>query len=102
MTLPPEKSKPVHYAITWLPNGWKNYLYWQESDQENDRKILAGVNQMIRGALRNPITGIGKPEPLRNNLKGWWSRRITEARRLIFKVENESLLIMKCWFHYDD
>jgi toxin YoeB len=59
--------------LTWLPNGWKDYLHWQE----HDRKILQRVNDVIRGALRNPFNGIGKPETLRNNLKGWWSRRIT-------------------------
>ena len=84
--------------LTWLPNGWKDYLHWQE----HDRKILQRVNDVIRDALRNPFTGIGKPEPLRTNLKGWWSRRITGEHRLIYKVEGESLLIMQCRFHYDD
>lgn len=84
--------------LTWLPNGWKDYLYWQESD----RKILQRVNELIRDALRNPFSGIGKAEPLKNNLKGWWSRRITQEHRLIYRVEGESLLIMQCRFHYDD
>ena len=84
--------------LTWLPNGWNDYLYWQE----NDRKILQRVNELIRDALRNPFTGIGKPELLRNNLKGWWSRRVTQEHRLIYRVDGESLLIMQCRFHYDD
>ena len=84
--------------LSWLPNGWKDYLYWQE----HDRKILQRVNEVIRDALRNPFTGIGKPKPLRNNLKDWWSRRITQEHRLIYKVDGDSLLIMQCRFHYDD
>lgn len=84
--------------LTWLPNGWRDYLHWQEYD----RKILLRVNELIRDALRNPFAGIGKPEPLKNNLKGWWSRRITREHRLIYRVEGDSLLIMQCRFHYDD
>ena len=53
--------------LTWLPKGWKDSLYWQD----NDRKILQRVNELIRDALRNPFSGIGKPKPLKNNLKGW-------------------------------
>ena len=84
--------------LIWLPNGWKDYLYCQE----NDRKILQRVNELIRDALRNPFTGIGKTEPLKNNLKGWWSRRITQEHRLIYRMEGENLLIMQCRFHYED
>ena len=84
--------------LSWLPNGWKDYLYWQE----HDPKILQRVNEVIRDALRNPFAGIGKPEPLKNNLTGWWSRRITQEHRLIYRVEGDSLLIMQCRFHYDD
>ena len=65
-------------------------------------KILQRINELIRDALRNPFSGIGKPEPLRNNLKGWWSRRITQEHRLIYRVEADSLLIMQCRFPYDD
>lgn len=84
--------------LTWLPNGWKDYLYWQE----NDRKILQRVNELIKDAQRNPFTGLGKPQALRNNLSGWWSRRITQEHRLIYKVENECLPIMQCRFHCGD
>ena len=84
--------------LTWLSNGWKDYLYWQE----HERKILQRANELIRDAFLNPFTGIGKPEPLRNHLKGWWSRRITQECRLIYRVEGESLLIMQCRFHYED
>ncbi|MDB6072346.1 MAG: Txe/YoeB family addiction module toxin [Verrucomicrobiales bacterium] len=84
--------------LTWLPNGWKDYLYWQETD----RKTLQRINEVIRDAQRNPFTGIGKPEPLKNNFKGWWSRRITGEHRLVYRVEGDSILIMQCRFHYDD
>jgi toxin YoeB len=84
--------------LTWLPNAWKDYLYWQE----HDRKILQRVNELIRDALLNPFLGIGKPEPLKKNLAGWWSRRITQEHRLIYRAEGGQLLIMQCRFHYDD
>jgi toxin YoeB len=80
-----------------LPRGWEEYLYWQGSD----RKGLARLNEVIRDTLRNPFSGIGKPEPLRGNLKGWWSRRITQEHRLVYRVDGEILVIMQCRFHYD-
>jgi toxin YoeB len=83
--------------LSWLPNSWKDYLYWQE----NDKKILLRVNDVIKGTLRNPYSGIGKPEPLKNNLKGWCSRRITQEHRLVYKVEADIILIMQCRFHFD-
>ena len=84
--------------LSWLPNGWKDYLYWQEKDC----KILQRVNDVTRDTLRNPFFGIGKPEPLKKNLEGWWSRRITQEHRLIYRVEGDSLLILQCRFHYED
>ena len=83
--------------LTWLPGGWADYLYWQE----NDRHILRKVNELIRDAQRSPFSGIGKPEPLRGNLKGWWSRRITGEHRLVYRVEADILTVMQCRFHYD-
>ncbi|MEY5012272.1 MAG: hypothetical protein RLZZ253_3411 [Verrucomicrobiota bacterium] len=84
--------------LSWLPNGWKDYLYWQEKD----RKILQRVNDVISDTLRSPFSGIGKPEPLKKNLEGWWSRRITQEHRLIYRVDGDSLLILQCRFHYED
>lgn len=84
--------------LTWLPNGWNDYLYWQQQDH----KTLQRVNELIKDALRTPFSGIGKPEPLKNNLKSWWSRRITAEHRLIYKLEGDALIIMQCRFHYDD
>ena len=81
----------------WLPGGWADYLFWQE----HDRKVLARVNELIRDTMRNPFSGIGKPEPLKSNLKGWWSRRITQEHRLVYRVEDSVLIIMQCRFHYE-
>ncbi len=83
--------------LMWLPGGWEDYLYWQQQD----RKVLMKVNELIRDTLRNPFSGIGKPEPLKGNLKGWWSRRITQEHRLVYRVEGQTLVIMQCRFHYD-
>ena len=83
--------------LTWLPGGWEDYLYWQK----NDRKTVERVNELIRDTLRNPTSGIGKPEPLRSNLKGWWSRRITQEHRLVYRVDEKSIVILQCRFHYD-
>lgn len=80
----------------WLPGGWEDYLYWQE----NDRKVLARLNELIRDSLRNPLSGIGKPEPLKGNLKGWWSRRITQEHRFVYRVQEGVLIVMQCRFHY--
>ncbi len=83
--------------LTWLPDAWVDYLWWQTQD----RKTLLRINELIRDTLRSPFTGIGKPEPLRGNLKGWWSRRITQEHRLVYRVEGQMLVIMQCRFHYD-
>lgn len=83
--------------LTWLPGGWDDYLYWQK----NDRKTVERVNELIRDTLRNPTSGIGKPEPLRSNLKGWWSRRITQEHRLVYRIDEKSIVILQCRFHYD-
>lgn len=83
--------------LMWLPGGWADYLYWQETD----RKIVQKINELIRDTSRNPFTGIGKPEPLKGDLKGWWSRRITQEHRLVYRVEGQVFIIMQCRFHYD-
>ena len=84
--------------LMWLPGGWADYLHWQETD----RKTLHRTNELIRDTLRSPFVGIGKPEPLKGNLKGWWSRRITGEHRLVYRVEAQVLVIMQCRFHYQD
>ena len=77
-------------------NAWQDYLYWQSSD----RKILERVNALIKDCSRSPFSGIGKPEPLRGSLSGWWSRRINKEHRLVYRVEGESLFIAQCRYHY--
>lgn len=83
--------------LVWTAAAWDDYLYWQTQD----RKTLKRINALIQDAMRNPFTGIGKPEPLRENLSGFWSRRIDEQNRLVYAVENEDLAIVACRYHYD-
>lgn len=79
---------------------WSQYLFWPEHDQA----ILARVNDLIRDTKRSPFAGIGKPEPLRNEMSGWWSRRITHEHRLVYRVSGSgdslTLEIAACRFHY--
>lgn len=84
--------------LTWLPGGWEDYLYWQKQD----KRTLRRINELIRDAMRSPFDGIGKPEPLRGNLSGWWSRRISAEHRLVYRVEKETLVVMQCRFHYGE
>ena len=79
-------------------SGWADYLYWQQ----NDRRLLGRCNELIRDIERNGNKGIGKPEPLKGDLQGWWSRRIDEKNRLVYKVEGEDIVILSCRFHYSD
>jgi len=72
-------------------------LFWQKTD----RKILERINNLVRDISRNPYSGLGKPEPLKYKYQGYWSRRITEEHRLIYRVVNDEIHIAKCRFHYD-
>jgi toxin YoeB len=80
----------------WEDSAWEDYLYWQI----NDKKILKKINSLIKSCERTPSSGIGKPEPLKNELATCWSRRITDEHRLVYKVENDILIIVQCRFHY--
>ena len=82
--------------ITFAETGWGDYLYWQAAYQ----KMVVRLNAIIKGCARNPFKGIGKPEPLRGNWSGWWSRRINEEHRLIYRVRDNTLEIAQCRFHY--
>ena len=75
---------------------WEDYLYWQT----HDRRILERINALIRETQRSPFTGIGKPEPLKQALAGFWSRRITDEHRFVYRVEGKALLIAQLRFHY--
>lgn len=82
--------------ITFSADGWEDYLYWQAED----RKILKRINQLIEDISRNGNEGIGKPEPLRHEWAGWWSRRITQEHRLVYRAVADSVEIAVCRFHY--
>jgi toxin YoeB len=86
--------------IIWSEDAWDQYEYWQNTD----RKILRRINVLIRDIVRGDEGGIGKPEQLRGDLSGFWSRRINEEHRLVYMVDvdNDSLLIAACRFHYSD
>jgi len=82
--------------IFWDKTAWEDYLYWQG----NDKKVLRKINSLIKECQRTPFEGTGKPEPLRQNLSGFWSRRINGEHRLVYKVENNILYIAQCRYHY--
>ena len=82
--------------IVFTEHSWSDYLYWQK----NDRRMLRRVNELIRDTMRSPFDGVGKPEPLKHQLQGCWSRRINEEHRLIYEVSGEQLRIISCRYHY--
>ena len=84
-------------AIRFVPDAWDANLYWQ--DQDN--KTLKRLNLLINAAARDPLGGIGKPEPLRGDLSGYWSRRIAEVNRLVYRATDSEIVIVACRFHYD-
>jgi toxin YoeB len=84
-------------TIIFSKNAWEDYTSWLQQD----RKVLKKINELIKDIQRTPHTGKGKPEPLRFDLAGLWSRRITREHRLVYKVENNELFIYACKFHYD-
>ncbi|WP_428655827.1 Txe/YoeB family addiction module toxin [Runella sp.] len=83
--------KPV-----FTPEAWEEFMEWSKEDL----KILKKILELIDDASGNPFSGIGKPEPLKHNLKGCWSRRITHEHRLVYQVTDDSLIIIKCKYHY--
>lgn len=82
--------------IIFLSPGWEDYLYWQGFD----KSMLKKINALIKEIERTPFEGSGKPEPLRHNLAGWWSRRINLEHRLVYKMENDAIVILQCRYHY--
>jgi len=82
--------------LVFSSNAWEDYLYWQKTD----RKILRRINDLIRDSLRSPMSGLGKPEPLRGNYSGWWSRRINHEHRMIYRARDNSLEIAQLRYHY--
>lgn len=86
--------------IAWTELAWQDYLRWQQEDE----KILAVINDLIKDIKRDPFKGIGKPEPLKHDLRGWWSRRITGEHRLVYRLQGKDeaqlLVIAQCRYHY--
>ena len=81
----------------FVDESWEDYLYWQKTD----KKMLKRINLLIKDISRTPYDGIGKPEPLKHNYRGFWSRRIDGEHRLIYQVKEDEIRIVKCRFHYD-
>jgi toxin YoeB len=82
--------------LSWTLAGWEDYLYWQTQD----KKTLKRINMLLKDTLRTPFEGIGKPEPLKENLSGFWSRRIDEVNRLVYAVDDNRVTIIACRYHY--
>lgn len=82
----------------WTDKAWNDYLYWQQQD----KKTLKKINNLIKDIERNPYEGIGKPEPLKYQLEGYWSRRIDNYNRIVYKVQNDCIEIVQCKTHYTD
>ncbi len=86
--------------IVWTELAWQDYLQWQKEDE----KILAAINDLIKDIKRDPFKGLGKPEPLKHDLRGWWSRRITGEHRLVYRLQGkddaQQLVIAQCRYHY--
>ena len=82
--------------LIFSEHAWEDYLYWQRTD----RKILQRINMLIRESQRAPFESIGKPEPLKHGLSGYWSRRITDEHRMVYKVEADALFIAQLCYHY--
>lgn len=83
--------------LTFHTYGWEDYLHWQD----HDRKMLRKLNRLIMECQRTPFSGTGKPEPLKGDFAGWWSRRIDQEHRLVYRVTDDALLIAQCRYHYD-
>ena len=82
--------------LVFADAAWEDYLYWQQQD----RKMLGRINKLILETQREPFAGIGKPEPLKHALAGYWSRRITNEHRMVYKVERDSLFLAQLRYHY--
>jgi len=84
-------------TITFSENAWDDYLYWQKVD----KKIVKKIKKLIKEIQRTPFEGSGRPEKLRYDLAGYWSRRIDQEHRLVYQVDNDRILVYSCRFHYD-
>ncbi|MEX6686943.1 Txe/YoeB family addiction module toxin [Danxiaibacter flavus] len=82
--------------VIFINEAWEDYLYWQKTD----KNVLKKINTLIKESFKSPHTGVGKPEPLKYDLAGWWSRRIDIEHRLVYKVEAGAIIILQCRYHY--
>jgi toxin YoeB len=82
--------------LVWSTRSWEDYFYWQKVD----KKIVRQINDLIKSCMRTPFEGVGKPEALKGDLQGYWSRRITSEHRLVYKYEKDELWIAACRYHY--
>ena len=82
--------------LAWTDEAWKDYIYWQTQD----KRPLKRINKLIKDIMRKPFEGIGKPELLRENLSGFWSRRIDNINRLVYAVDDDFITIISCRYHY--
>ncbi len=82
--------------LAWVDDAWDDYLHWQGQD----KKTLKRINKLITETIRDPFEGIGKPEPLKENLAGFWSRRIDDSNRLVYAVDDDYLTVIACRYHY--
>jgi len=83
-------------VLSWTDDAWSDYLYWQTQD----KKTLKRINKLITDVQRSPFEGIGKPEPLKENLTGFWSRRIDDTNRLVYAVDEQAITVISCRYHY--
>ena len=83
--------------LAWTKEAWRDYIYWQGQN----KKTLRHINKLISDTQRTPFEGIGKPEPLKENLSGFWSRRIDESNRLVYVIDGKQLTIISCRYHYE-
>ena len=82
--------------LIFAEKAWEDYLYWQKTD----KKMLNRINALIKDIKQDPFEGIGKPEPLKHALSGYWSRRINDEHRLVYKVTDETIIVVQCRYHY--
>ncbi len=90
------KAVAKQSALSWTDHAWDDYLWWQK----NDSKIVEQINGLIAECIKDPFKGTGKPEPLKGNLTGYWSRRITKEHRLVYLPEDRCIYILQCRYHY--
>lgn len=83
--------------LAWTDESWTDYVYWQTQD----KKTLKRINRLISDVMRSPFEGIGKPEALKHNLAGFWSRRIDDANRLVYAVDETHITVISCRYHYE-